>query len=263
MLSFEQFIDKYGLHCHFLEFLGIKTTVENYIRQSEIDLCTDPLPLTNCVMPFNVKLILRSKKGSQDMYRLLTYKTVSPKSQTKWNQFFLNTDLNWKTIYTIPKVCCKNTKVHWFQYRILHRILPTNDLLTKMNIKQNNLCTFCNEEIEKLEHLFWQCNTVNTFWENIQQWIYDKNDYLINIDKVRAVFGIQSSSKLSIPVNYLLTVTRYYIYNCRLNEHNLTIPGWQFFVKQYLEVEKLIAIKNDTYRKFCTNWEKWLRTFDL
>ena len=45
MLSFEQFIDKYGLHCHFLEFLGIKTTVENYIRQSEIDLCTDPLPL--------------------------------------------------------------------------------------------------------------------------------------------------------------------------------------------------------------------------
>ena len=123
MLSFEQFIDKYGLHCHFLEFLGIKTTVENYIRQSEIDSCTDPLPLTNCVMPFNVKLILRSKKGSQDMYRLLTYKTVSPKSQTKWNQIFLNTDLNWKTIYTIPKVCCKNTKLHWFQYRILHRIL--------------------------------------------------------------------------------------------------------------------------------------------
>ena len=98
---------------------------------------------------------------------------------------------------------------------------------------------------------------------NIEQWIYDKNDYLINIDKVRAVFGIQSCSKLSIPVNYLLTVTRYYIYNCRLNEHNLTIPGWQIFVKQYLEVEKLIAIKNDTYRKFCTNWEKWLRTFDL
>ena len=94
----------------FLEFLGIKTAVENYIRQSEIDLGTDPLPLTNCVMPFNVKLILRSKIGSQDMYRLLTYNTVTPKSQTKWNQIFLNTDLNWKTIYTIPKVCCKKNK---------------------------------------------------------------------------------------------------------------------------------------------------------
>ena len=115
-----------------------------------------------------------------------------------------------------------------------------------MNIKQNNLCTFCNEEIEKIEHLFWQCNTVNTFWKNVEQWIYDKTDYFINKDKVRAIFGIPNISKPSIPVNYLLTVTRYYIYNCKLNENNLTIPGWQVFIKQYLEVEKLIAIKNDT-----------------
>ena len=157
----------------------------------------------------------------------------------------------------------QNTKLHWFQYRILHRILATNDLLVNMNIKQNNLCTFCNEEIEKLEHLFWQCNTVNTFWENVEQWIYDKTDYFINIDKVRAIFGIPNISKPSIPVNYLLTVTRYYIYNCKLNENNLTIPGWQVFIKQYLEVEKLIAIKNDTFRQFNTFWEKWLLTFDL
>ena len=80
------------------------------------------------------------------MYKLLVYKTVSPKSQAKWDQLFQNLELNWKIIYNIPKICCKNTKLHWFQYRILHRILATNDLLTKMNIKQNNLCTFCNEE---------------------------------------------------------------------------------------------------------------------
>ena len=263
ILTFEQFQNKYGIHCHFLDFLGIKTAVENYIRQSGIDLSTNPSPLTNCVLPFNVKLILKSRKGSQDMYRLLTYKTVSPKSQTKWDQIFPNIDLNWKVIYTVPKVCCKNTKLHWFQYRILHRILATNDLLVKMNIKQNNLCTFCNEEIEKLEHLLWQCNTVNTFWENVEQWIYDKTDYFITIDKVRAIFGIPNISKPSIPVNYLLTVTRYYIYNCKLNENNLTIPGWQVFIKQYLEVEKLIAIKNDTFRQFNTFWEKWLLTFDL
>ena len=192
ILSYEQFQNKYDIHvqCHFLEFLGIKTAVENYIRQLGIDLITDPFPLTNRVLPFNVELILKSSKGSQDMYKLLVYKTVSPKSQAKWDQLFQNLELNWKIIYNIPKICCKNTKLHWFQYRILHRILATNDLLTKMNIKQNNLCTFCNEEIEKLEHLFWHCNTVNIFWENIEQWIYDKNDYLINIDKVRAIFGI-------------------------------------------------------------------------
>ena len=147
ILSYEQFQNKYDIQCHFLEFLGIKTAVENYIRQFGIDLITDPFPLTNCVLPFNVKLILKSSKGSQYMYKLLVYKTVSPKSQTKWDQLFQNLELNWKIIYNIPKICCKNTKLHWFQYRILHRILATNDLLTKMNIKQNNLCTFCNEEL--------------------------------------------------------------------------------------------------------------------
>ena len=160
----------------------------------------------------------------------------------------------------------KNNCNNKFWYDVLdvwHRILATNDLLNKMNIKQNNLCTFCNEEIEKLEHLLWQCNTVNTFWENIEQWIYDKNNYSINIDRTRAIFGIQNISKNYIPLNYLLTVTRYYIYVCKLNENNPTIPGWQSFVKQYLEVEKIIAIKNDTYRQFNIIWEKWLLTFDL
>ena len=134
----------------------------------------------NCVIPFNVKLILKHKKGSQDMYRLLVYKTIIPKSQFKWNQVFQNMDMNWKSVYTVTKICCRNTKLYWFQYRLLHRILATKYLLTKMNIEQNNLCTFCGEEVEKLEHLFWQCNTVNTFWENIEQWIYDQNNYLIN-----------------------------------------------------------------------------------
>ena len=197
------------------------------------------------------------------MYILLVYKTVIPKSQIKWNQVFQNMDMNWKSVYTVTKICCRNTKLYWFQYRLLHRIVATKYLLTKMNIEQNNLCTFCGEEVEKLEHLFWQCNTVNTFWENTEQWIYDQNNYLINIDKVRAIFGILNASKIYIPVNYILTITRYYIYYCKLNENNLTILGWQRFVKQYLEVEKMIAIKNDTYMQFNTNWGKWLRTFDL
>ena len=38
ILSYEQFQNKYDIQYHFLEFLGIKTAVENYIRQLGIDL---------------------------------------------------------------------------------------------------------------------------------------------------------------------------------------------------------------------------------
>ena len=68
---------------------------------------------------------------------------------------------------------------------------------------------------------------------------------------------------LNIPVNYLLIVTRHYIYNCKLSNKNLSITGWQNYVKQYIQVEKMIAIKNDKVRQFNNYWEKWLLTFDL
>ena len=108
IMSFDEFLNlKYRIQCNFLQFQEMKTDITNYMQQSNIDLSIDPLPLTHCVIPFNIKIILKHRKGSQDMYRLLTYKTVLPKSQTKWNGVFQNIDLHWKTIYTVPKYVVK------------------------------------------------------------------------------------------------------------------------------------------------------------
>ena len=81
-----------------------------------------------------------------------------------------------------------------------------------MNIKQSDQCTFCLAEPEKVEHLFWHCNVVNHFWQNIEQWIYTKAYFFINIDKVRAIFGIAQGNLSMKPVNYILIASRYYIY---------------------------------------------------
>ena len=88
VLSYAQFQNKYGVQCHFLEFLGIKTAVESYIRQSGIDLRATSEPITNGVLPFNAKIILQNRKGSQDMYTIFTNKAVTTKSQIKWDQIF-------------------------------------------------------------------------------------------------------------------------------------------------------------------------------
>ena len=155
-----------------MEFAGIRTSVETYLRQTQIPLVTESL--FNCYWPFNVKIIMKSTKGSKDIYTVLINKNIVPTSQPKWERAFENTQLNWKQIHSIPSKCCRNTKMHWFQYRIIHRIIATNDLLTKMNIRQDNLCTFCKLEQEKIEHLFWHCNVVNQFWGTIDQWIFEK-----------------------------------------------------------------------------------------
>ena len=44
----------------------------------------------------------------------------------------------------------KNKKVLDFQYKVLHRVVALNPLLFKMGIKDNDKCTFCNDEKETI-----------------------------------------------------------------------------------------------------------------
>ena len=261
LLTYEQFQAKYNVRTNFVQFIGIRTSIEAYLRRIQIPIATEPL--FNCHWPFNVKLIMKSSKGSKDIYKVLTSKIIVPTCQPKWDRVFENINLNWKQIYSIPAKCCGNTKMHWFQYRLIHRIIATNDLLMKMNIRQDNLCTFCNLEQERIEHLFWHCNVINQFWDIINQWIFEKTNYMVNIDKYRAMFGIPSTLRAMQPINYILILTRHYIYTCRVNSSNPNFLNWKNTVNKFLETEKLIAIKNSTYDQMKTNWEKWFNIFGV
>ena len=260
LMSFNQFINKYELQIDFMQYFSVRTAVLNYIRRKQIHI--GPTQLTNNNMPFNFRIVLKSKKGCKDMYKVLNEKEIILKSQIKWNVVFGNEPLDWCQIYKIPAKSCSNTKLHWFQYRILHRILATNDLLLKCGIKQDNLCTFCQRVPEKIEHLFWYCNIVMEFWENIENWIYEKNQYLANIDKKRAIFGICNQNEFNKPINYILILTRFYIYKCRINNKELNIATWVKEMKFFLHIEKKIAIKTDRFDKFAKYWQKWMQIFD-
>jgi len=53
-----------------------------------------------------------------------------------------------------------------FQYKLLNRAIATNKYSEICKIKESNLCNFCQIEIEKIEHLFWECPIVQTFWQD-------------------------------------------------------------------------------------------------
>ena len=55
------------------------------------------------------------------------------------------------------------------QYQILRGSLVTNKFLKISGINSNDNCTFCNNEVETLEHLFWKCQKVQKFWIAIKK----------------------------------------------------------------------------------------------
>ena len=84
--------------------------------------------------------------------------------------------------------CTKSTKLVNFQFRFLHRILPTNLFLTKIDIKQDPNCSFCTIHPENLIHLFWNCTIVATFWENLTEKLKQINLITIDYPKYTAVY---------------------------------------------------------------------------
>ena len=62
-------------------------------------------------MPFNIGLLLKSRKGSKDMYNLLIRKTVQIYAEQKWVNILNKYDIEWKNIHFH---CTKHTKTQNF-----------------------------------------------------------------------------------------------------------------------------------------------------
>ncbi|XP_052059423.1 uncharacterized protein LOC127700023 [Mytilus californianus] len=103
-----------------------------------------------------------------------------------FNQFKETYDINtnflqfyghWDLFYMHPFKCSVSNKLIIFQYKILHRILCTNDLLYKCKLKETHLCSFCNETKETIEHIFWECYIVNIFWLQLVDTLHSDSNY--------------------------------------------------------------------------------------
>ena len=52
--------------------------------------------------------------------------------------------------------------------------------LNKIGVSSSAMCTFCNEYVEMLEHVFWECKFSQSFWKNVTEWLTKNlNNYQI------------------------------------------------------------------------------------
>ena len=114
-----------------------------------------------------IKALQKTKKPSKLTCRnLVATKSEKPiASQTKWHRDcdLDEEEIDWIKTFQLTRTCTKSTKLIIFQFKFLHRRLPTNSFLHKIAVKENDLCTFCKEETDTLLHLFWQCKVTSIF----------------------------------------------------------------------------------------------------
>ena len=173
-LSLNAFASRYDLKLRPLDFCGLLSAVKSLLRTvPETVELGEHNPEAFC------EKIMKSQRPGPLIYKkLIKAKGLIPRnSQHKWLQDCDNLDdenaFNWELAYRMAQKCTKSTKLIEFQFKFLHRRIPTNNFLFKIGKKENDNCTFCHRCSETLIHLFWSCHVTSSFWKRVADWLRD------------------------------------------------------------------------------------------
>lgn len=98
LISYREFTRKYvSVRSNFLEYLGIKSAIESYIKKLNIQ--NKKVSLLQVDMLYFFRIVFKSKKGSKDFYNVLNNNNTSVRSQEKWKSI---PDIDWKSLYITP-----------------------------------------------------------------------------------------------------------------------------------------------------------------
>ena len=100
--------------------------------------------------------------------------------------------------FTMYLKATKESKLRALQFKIFHHIYPTNKILAKMNVKENENCDICGGT-ETLSHLFFSCPSLKHFWEYITRLVSSVLKLKISIDEAIALFGI-TPGEINAPI---------------------------------------------------------------
>lgn len=156
----------------------------------------------------------------------------------------------WRNFFLTLQKCCKNSYLKTFQYKLLHRILPTNTFLFKIGFVNSKVCTFCKNHDETIEHVFYECCHIQAFlhefFVRLKRVFHD-----INIDKKNILLGYPEYSSL---LNLLVIIVKNYIYKCKLDEKLPNISGVKQKILHYKSLDMYNGTQNNVIHKTQLFW---------
>ena len=243
ILSHRNFQENYNFTVSFIEYNGLVNSVPRDWITAIGALGTK---LTEPLKQHLIQKITKEKKPSRCIYNQIRELVFVPPvtSQNKWKIDIPELDeTKWTLYYRLAKAMTLESKMHFFQYQILHRTLVTNSKLMYFGIKDNNNCTFCQTTKESILHLFWDCELVKEFWLSLCDFIKKNCNINLDINRRSILFGSLDCEKST---NCILLWAKDYIYCCRCKEAKPECLGYQGVLK-----------KNITIEKHTLNFESW------
>ena len=161
----------------------------------------------------------------------------------------------WKIVHKIPFQATSETYIQSFQYRVLHRIIPCNHWLHKMNIADSPNCKMCDTD-DSLIHYFIDCDRVQNFWNFFHHWWYALTNKLLLIESTIVIFGIPENTPEAQVLNFCLIMAKLHIYKTKqaCEDKHINLYDYLRFLKSKLDLYYMNAEVELQQEKFDKNW---------
>ena len=255
-LSYDEFRRKYhNVRLNFVSYNGLINAIRAYQRKLNINVeQTDGQEET-----VGWRILKSAKNVIKNM---LQKKPESHKSMLKWDSKFDN--LNWNKIFYLCHKTSIDTKLRWFQMRLLYRILPTNRFLFLRNIKSSEMCNLCQNYVETIEHMFYECNVIRTFWQNLTDKFISKLPHAnaLNLSQELVLFGTKHNVFTDKPLNFFILCSKYYIYSCKFTNSKPNSDVFLKIFKYRYRIEKYYH-ENISNATFETIWLPYKNVIEI
>ena len=187
-----------------------------------------------------------------DFYWHLVNKTyTTPTAIIKWEELYYYINFDWKNIFILPYQTTSETSLQSLQYKIINRYFPCKSFTGIWNEEHNDMCTTCNTT-EDLEHYFFNCKSVETFWSHFVKWWYALTRCNFNLKALDIVLGVMNefNDTMLKALNYCILFAKGYIVKCKENIVNCSFDIFRCKLKERLLIEEYIASINSTSNVF-------------
>ena len=255
-LSFNDFKNRYNtVNTNARFYTGISNAINKYLENVKND-------------NYNVKFVLISdvwaciESGNKSVKEMFQNDHDLPTASIKWNAEFRN--LNWKAIFIHSMKTSTDPQLKWFQARIIHRILPTKKYLHLCKLTHSPLCVFCNNNVETLNHLFWDCNFVQSFWKDLVKKLQEKCTHCdrLNLCQELILFGTTELIYTDKAIDSILLYAKYFVYKCKLQERRPQLDHFISELKHRIIVEKALSYRIGKLNVFNDKWRLYSEMVD-
>lgn len=242
---------QYNINMTFFDHLCLINSIPRRIKQA---ISRHRPPIVDCAFGMLVSDICNAPKVCRYAYTFLVQQlTQDINAKTKWENIIGHQLENkeWEHIFVLPNTTTLDATLRTFQYKIIHRVLPSNKLLHTYNIRAEPWCDDCNNTPETLEHLFHLCPHKLTLWYQVADWLAPNIDLYQYINTENILLGIYNGARYL--ENDIILLVKRFIYIKKCNNEPINLAGLKYFLKHHFNLE----INSLCQRRRMRNIDKW------